>query len=1215
MSSSSSEADDNLMSEDEGHFSVGETPPSVGGGGDEAEVRPPPLKKHAASQQDKGKEKEKTKGGSQRKEKEKGVKEKDTTKDKEESALQKAQKDKAEPQRGKAASQQKQKDVEDKNKDKEKRKQTGKAAESESEEESGGSSDKQQKEENPQKQSQKAKEKPASQHSQASLLQMPSAQLHQPQKPRLIITKMVLENFKSYAGVQEIGPFHKCFTSIVGPNGSGKSNVIDALLFVFGKKAKQIRQKKVGELVHHSAAVPDATQTKVSIHFCEIIDKEGNDYVMVPNSELIMTRMATKSDVAKYLINGKKASFKEIAALLLSKGINLDNNRFMILQGEVEQISLMPPKGTPQHEIGMLEYLEEIIGTNKYIPSILDAEKRIEELKDVRGEKINRVKLVEGEKAALEDARKEAEAFVEKERKSVKLNSAIVQVHRLGYTKELESLGKKKKDLEADLQAEKDKVHDSELKLKQEEERVKEDTSKYDKVSKRMTRLKNEYAAFERKDVQLREDMKHYKLQKAKTKSKIRTDKKNMAEAEKALQQNETDKKALQQELEDTQHALQLEEKRLDEIYQSLKGETGDLKLEMDTKQKKLMPSVAHLNELQKQMDILRSELDLILKRVETANANKAEYTSELEKTKAAYKTISEQLADAKKTLGDQQSKVKDYQEKLKELTIMEEKLAREIMVKRGRLEELRAESESQKSRGVVHQHMTRLKEEKLPGILGRLGDLGSIDKKYDVAISTACGALDNIVVDCEATGHACVDYLRDHSLGRATFIMLDKQAHLASRMKPIKTPENAPRLFDLLKPVNEEIRPAFYYALRDTLVAENIDQASRIAYGETRWRVVTLKGEVIETAGTMSGGGGRMLSGGMASSVITDKERTEMKKLQELLEKKAAELNAVRLEKQQVEQRVESVLTLTDSDVAKLEMDIKANKDRQGYLQESLQQVKSKLSLTDEEEQRKAELERGIAAKQKQYAKIKHDNEALEAEIEKIKEKIMATGGLKLQMQKATVAGLNEKLENIGNEITRIDVECETRTKGIEKARRGVMQGEKELDSLRKKLKSAQGEFKQIEEQATTLLTQYEEDKKLLESMATEMKQGRSEHDELRKVVAQSSTVQLDITNQLEDVVKSEKEAEAKVHVCMRKLTELNNKLKSVAEVLGEEHLPLEVLDEEKLADQDVEALEQQIATLQTAMDAMKPNINAIVEYRKKDAVYQERVKVSLKR
>jgi AAA15 family ATPase/GTPase len=33
------------------------------------------------------------------------------------------------------------------------------------------------------------------------------------------------------------------FSSVVGPNGSGKSNVIDALLFVFGKRAKQARRR------------------------------------------------------------------------------------------------------------------------------------------------------------------------------------------------------------------------------------------------------------------------------------------------------------------------------------------------------------------------------------------------------------------------------------------------------------------------------------------------------------------------------------------------------------------------------------------------------------------------------------------------------------------------------------------------------------------------------------------------------------------------------------------------------------------------------------------------------------------------------------------------------------------------------------------------------------------------------------------------------------
>lgn len=36
-----------------------------------------------------------------------------------------------------------------------------------------------------------------------------SSGLHQGKVPRLMIKKMVLENFKSYAGVKEIGPFHK----------------------------------------------------------------------------------------------------------------------------------------------------------------------------------------------------------------------------------------------------------------------------------------------------------------------------------------------------------------------------------------------------------------------------------------------------------------------------------------------------------------------------------------------------------------------------------------------------------------------------------------------------------------------------------------------------------------------------------------------------------------------------------------------------------------------------------------------------------------------------------------------------------------------------------------------------------------------------------------------------------------------------------------------
>lgn len=54
-------------------------------------------------------------------------------------------------------------------------------------------------------------------------------------------------------------------------------------------------------------------------------------------------------------------------------------------------------------------------------------------------------------------------------------------------------------------------------------------------------------------------------------------------------------------------------------------------------------------------------------------------------------------------------------------------------------------------------------------------GDLGAIDQQYDVAISTACGSLDHIVVDTISTGKRCIEFLKKNNVGRANFILLEK--------------------------------------------------------------------------------------------------------------------------------------------------------------------------------------------------------------------------------------------------------------------------------------------------------------------------------------------------------------------------------------------------------------------------------------------------------
>lgn len=103
-------------------------------------------------------------------------------------------------------------------------------------------------------------------------LAAPQVQNETSPKTRTVIQYLVLTNFKSYAGRQEVGPFHASFSSVVGPNGSGKSNVIDSLLFVFGFRASKMRQGKISALIHNSAAFPNLDFCEVEVHFQEVMD-------------------------------------------------------------------------------------------------------------------------------------------------------------------------------------------------------------------------------------------------------------------------------------------------------------------------------------------------------------------------------------------------------------------------------------------------------------------------------------------------------------------------------------------------------------------------------------------------------------------------------------------------------------------------------------------------------------------------------------------------------------------------------------------------------------------------------------------------------------------------------------------------------------------------------------------------------------------------------
>ena len=114
---------------------------------------------------------------------------------------------------------------------------------------------------------------------------------------------MVLNNFKSYAGKQTIGPFHNNFSSIVGPNGSGKSNLIESMLFIFGFSASWMRLNKLNQLIHNSSTLTNVQSASVEVHFKKVIDNNNGTTSVLPDSAFSIRRTVNSASVSKYFLN------------------------------------------------------------------------------------------------------------------------------------------------------------------------------------------------------------------------------------------------------------------------------------------------------------------------------------------------------------------------------------------------------------------------------------------------------------------------------------------------------------------------------------------------------------------------------------------------------------------------------------------------------------------------------------------------------------------------------------------------------------------------------------------------------------------------------------------------------------------------------------------------------------------------------------------------
>lgn len=1036
--------------------------------------------------------------------------------------------------------------------------------------------------------------------------------------PRLIITHIENEYFKSYAGRTVLGPFHKSFTSIVGPNGSGKSNVIDSMLFVFGYRANKIRLKKISGLIHNSEQHKNVQSCTVAVHFQQIIDKGDDDFEVVPNTKIVVARTAYKDNTSYYTVDGKRCQFKVVAKLLRSHGIDLDHNRFLILQGEVEQIAMMKPKGLTEHDTGMLEFLEDIVGSSRFMKPIELLSKRVEELNEQRQEKLNRVKLVEKEKDELEEPKEAAVAHLKLENEITVKNHRLYQRYILDCTRTMDKAVAKKQEIDEGMSETKKQLEELGTKKKQKGEEIKKLGTELEKISKAKEDFSEKFKGLESDDQKLQEDMKHKNLKRKKLIGLLKTETEKLEELERIPEKNEKDIEECQKLKERLEVEREKEQEEYHQVMATLNSETQALQEEKKQYETRLIDLRKTVNETKSAVDIAQSELDIYQSTEKSEKKKLEQIESGLEKARETIGSRKDHVEKLKQSIPESEQKLKSANQKLLQVAPQLNEVEQQLRSQRYLLEEKRSAMQSSRSNNrVVDFLMEQKRNGNIPGVFGRLGDLGGIDAKYDIAISTACGPLDNIVVDCIDTAQACIESLRKNNVGSGTFIALDKQERWRRNAESkINTPENVPRLFDLVNINDPRVATAFYFALRDTLVATDMEQGSRIAYGKQRHRVVTLKGELIETSGTMSGGGGKAIRGRMgrqATVVEVDPKEVERVEIEvEDLMKQQGELRRVKAEQEDIIHQLNKDLKIMKTDFQKFGREVAAAEQQVEVLEAQVEGQRKKAQDATSDPKKVKEMEKMIADKVKSYKEASAASEKDEAAVTKINEQIKDVTGGKMKGIKKKLSTVTTKLEKVTAEITKLQVAIKTAQRNTKKTKDKIAEMEKEKSEEETELKGMTEKRTAIEEKATKVLEELQAATKEEEERSEKVAEIKGEYEELVVEENKIKASKIEIDQELEKYESIIKENKSKASHWKRQMGKLE-----LTEIPFSDPDPeddqdkqtLEMLEEAALDELDPKQLQYQLTMLQEKLAQSKPNLAVIQEYKKKEEVYLARV------
>ena len=712
----------------------------------------------------------------------------------------------------------------------------------------------------------------------------------------MYLKSLQLQGFKSFPDKTLIR-FGDDITAIVGPNGSGKSNISDAILWVMGEQSsKTLRGAKMEDVIF------GGTQKRAAVGFAEAtLTLDNSDRALAYDAdEVMVTRRFYRSGDSEFYINKQSARLRDIHELFMDTGLGKEGYS-NIGQGRIDEILSL--KSGDRREI-----FEEAAGISKYRHRKEETERKLEHTEDnlLRiGDKVSELELqLEPLKVQSEKARKYLE--LKDELKGVEVAvwldtldklSAAAKKAEEDYASAAFVLQQAHDDLEAlyrqaEEMAETLRTRDGEL----ETVRLKVNmlSATHQQLEGQMAVLQGNVDNNNGNIARIEEELKGQEDRSGGIVSQIDQTRDRVAQIDATLAQKRRELDEFQQKL----TAMTASAQGITRQFLELRGKESNLAADIAGRQADVRGLEDSMVQTRQRLEQLSSDLSAGAARHHEAQANLDATRKELRKAQEDVTAANNTIAGYTLRLNTRSKRRDDLQQTLRECNQKLDSITAKVRVFRA------MERDFESYNKAVRMVMQEAQRGALRNVHGPVSRLIRTEDSYTVAIEIALGAaMQQIVVGSEQDGKAAISYLKRTGGGRATFLPLSNIQGRALQENGLENCRGYVGIASQLVTSEPQYRGIVDNLLARTVIVQDMDAAINMSQKyRSRFKIVTLDGQVMNPGGSMTGGSVNKDAGILSRANELEKLTAQEKKLQQDRLVTEAELQEAQRQCDQVE-------------------------------------------------------------------------------------------------------------------------------------------------------------------------------------------------------------------------------------------------------------------------------------------------------------------------